>query len=756
MSDAALTIETDDGEIGRIDGSGRLIIDQPDGGMIVRPNWKKKSATSAKHSANLALDLDPHTLARIADELLREVQADDNSRREYLESLAKAIEMLGIRLEDPRSADNDSSAPLEGMSSFRHPLLLQSAIRFQADFVAELLPTDGPVKIRDDSPEPPTGAMDNTPVEGTTSNDISQALQKDLNHFLTFTASEYYPDTTRMAFWVGLFGPGFKKVYHCPIRRRPSIESIDVNDLIVDHAATDLRNAARVTHRIMLRHTKMRRMMSLGVYRKVELGSPPPKVDDAVEMAQARATGISTVNTLPSDHLHTVYEVATERDVEGDDWWPYKITVDKGSNEILAIYRNWDEDDKLKLARQEIVKYSYLDALGFYPLGLVHVLGNTVRALTAAFREFLDKGMFANFPGFLFAADAGKQLTNQFRVAPGSGVPIQTGGKPIAEVIANLPYQDLGAGFMQFIQHLEESGKALGGEASVPLNEGTANMPVGTMLAQIEQTLKPIKGVFKGLHRSQAEEFQLLKKRFQEDPEALWRFNKKPARDWQEEEFLAALEDADLVPMADPNTASQVQRIAIAWAMLELAKTAPYLFHERDTALRFMRMIGIPDPEGILATAEEIQQAKAAMAPQPPPGKQANPALDAANAQKAQAQAGLAQAQTQKALSEAQQQGAEQAADLQDKAQDRQFKAAEMLTESKEREADRAEHLQIAEMNHNAERLKTGADLAKAGTEHAVSAQENATQRAHEAGQAAQQQAHQVGIAGMQPMKETE
>lgn len=776
MSDAAVTIETEDGQFGIVDGQGRLVIPTKDGGTIYRLNWRSKASKTSSHGENIALGMDSSALYGLADDIVREVQADEISRREYIESLAKAIEMLGIKLEDPRAADNDSSAPLEGMSSFRHPLLLQSAIRFQADFVSELLPTDGPVKIRDDSPEPPTGAMDNTSAEpGVTSNDLADALEKDLNHYLTQTASEYYPDTTRMAFWVGLMGGGFKKVYHCPIRKRPVIESIDINDLIVDHAATDLRNAARVTHRIKMRHNQVRRMISLKVYRDVPLGQPMHK-QDAVEMAADRATGMSSISLLPSDHLHTIYETATERDIEGEDWLPYKITVDVDSKEVLSIYRNWDEDDERKLARQEIVKYAYIDALGFYPLGLVHILGNTVRALTAAFREFLDAGMFGNFPGFLFSSDAGKQQTNQFRVAPGSGVPIQTGGKPIGEVVGNLPYKSPDAAFMQFIQHVEESGKALGGEASVPLSEGTANMPVGTMLAQIEQTLKPIKGVFKGLHRSQAEEFQLLKRRFQEDPEALWRFNKKPAHQWEEVEFLEALENAELVPMADPNTASQVQRIAIAWAMLELAKTAPYLFHERDTALRFMRMIGIPDPEGILASAQEIQQAKAAMAPQPPASKQSNPALDAANAQKAQAQAALAQAQTQKTNTETQQSGQEFSAGLADKQAERQFKGAELLTESKERDADRKSHLEIAQINQESAKLKTGADLAKAGTEHAADAMESEQQRHHETGMAAAdanheatlaaqsqtaqgEQAdadrdHKVQIAGMQPIKE--
>lgn len=751
---AARNIITDDGFEGTLDAQGRLNIPTADGGTIIRINWREKRPEFTRHGENLAVGMNPTRLYQLADDLIREIQADDLSRADYLQSLAKAIEMLGIRVEDQRSSDNDSSAPLEGMATFRHPLLLQSAIRFQADFVAELLPADGPVKVRDDTAEPPAGVpgFDNQPPDltGLDSNDLAGALEKDFNHYLTKTASEYYPDTTRMAFWVGLMGGGFKKVYNCPLRKRPVSESIDVNDLIVDHSATDLRNAARVTHRIKIRHHLVRRMIKAKVYRDVELGQPMQK-QDAVEQAQSRATGIAFINTLPSDHMHTFYECATERDIEGDDYLPYKITVDLDSREVMSIYRNWDADDSLKQARQEIVKFSYIDALGFYPLGLVHVLGNTVRALTAAFREFLDAGMFGNFPGFLYADEAGKQLTNLFRVAPGTGVPIKTGGKPMSEVVAPLPYKSPDAAFMQFIQHLEESGKALGGEASVPLSEGTANMPVGTMLAQIEQTLKPIKGVFKGLHRSQAEEFQLLKQRFREDPGALWRFNKKPARQWEEDEFLAALDNADLVPMADPNTMSQVQRIAIAWAMVELAEKAPYLFHERDTALRFMRMIGIPDPEGILATAEEIQQSKAAMSPPPPAmGKPPNPVLDQAKADQAEADASYKRAQAQATLAGIAAQGSESAAAQAQQQGEREFKATEILTDAQERDADRKAELAKTQINQHTEALKTGAELAKAAAKGHADQAEAERSRAHEVGLGAADAAHEHAHAVLQ------
>lgn len=751
MSDTARTITTDDGMEGLLDDQGRLVI-EADGGTIYRVRWREKKAGSGKHDENLALTLDSSTLYSLADDLIREIEADDLSRREYLESLARAIEMLGIRIEDVSASGADSAAPLPGMSTFRHPLLLQSSIRFQADFVAELLPTDGPVKVRDDTPEPPEGtpSMDNMPPEltGETSADLAKALQDDFNHYLTATASEYYPDTTRMAFWVGLMGGGFKKVYHCPIRKRPVSESIDVNDLIVDHSATDLRNAERVTHRIMMRASKVRRMIKAGVYRDVPL-SQPMQVQDPVEAAVSRASGVAFVNTLPTDHLHTIYECSTERDIESDDYLPYKVTVDKDSREVLAIYRNWDKDDELKLKRTEIVKYSYIDALGFYPIGLIHILGNTVRALTAAFREFLDSGMFANFPGFLYSDEAGKQLTNEFRVAPGAGVPIKTGGKPIGEIVSQLPYKSPDSAFMAFIQHVEESGKALGGEASTPLNEGVSNMPVGTMLAQIEQTLKPIKGVFKGLHRSQSEEFQLLKQRFQEDPAALWRFDKKPVRQWQEAQFLEALSMVELVPMADPNTASQVQRIAVAGAMVMLAEKAPDLFKLREVALRFLRMVGVPDPDGIVDSMESIQQ-KQAMAQKPAGGKPSNPQLDAAKADQAEADAGLKKAQTQATLVGIQIQGSESAASQAQTQGEHQFRAAELLAQAQERDADRQSHLTTAQINQQTARIKAGADLAKAGAAAHADMHAAGQTRAHEAGLGAMDAVHEHTQAEMQ------
>jgi hypothetical protein len=765
-------IETDDGP-GTVDDQGRLRIDTPDGGIIIRTQWRRAESPgeTRKHTSNLADGLSDTALGVLADEILRGIDADKLSRQEWLLGLADSVEMLGLRLKKSGASADDSAAPLEGMSTFDHPLLLQASIRFQADFVTEMLPADGPVKVRSDATAPPVppagipGIGDNNPpepIEQETEDDLAQDLEKDFNHYLTDTATEYYPDTTRMAFRVGLMGGGFKKVFDCPLRLRPVSESIEISDLIVDHSATDIQNASlvgRVTHRIRMQNSMLKRMIKAGVYRDVRDDLVEPHENpDVLEIAERRVQGLSQFSALPSDHPHTIYECSTGLDPEdvgdsgGDGTYrPYKVTIEETSRTILAIRRNWAEDDKLKMPRREYVKYSYIDALGFYPIGLIHILGNVVRALTAAYREMLDAGMFASFPGFLYSESGGRQLTNKFRVAPGSGAPIQTGGKPISDMVMPLPYRMPDASWMQFIQHLEESGKSLGGEVSAPLNEGKANMPVGTMLAAIEQAVKPLKGVFKGLHRSQAEEFQLLRERFKENPEALWRYNERPSRQWQVDEFQKALADCNLVPMADPNTMSQVQRVIIASAVEALAEKAPILFKLRDTAQGVMRMYSVPDGgEQYLDTEENIQAKMAQQAQQGQKGPAGqDPQLSAAKTQEAQARTQLAQAQTQQTVAETQGAGSE----LQDKAADRQAKAASEVVESQDREADRQSHLQIAQMRLQSDQQKTGAGMATKAVEHQSDAIEGDKQRAHEAGMAAETHQHEAGLAANQAVQ---
>ena len=723
------TAVTSDGDEGRVDPrTGHLHIETPDGGLLIKRDWKQQASGSAGHNDNLALGMSDGALATLGDDLLREIDSDARSRQEYLETIADAVTMLGLREEVESGDAGSSDAPVEGMSRIRHPLLLKACIRFQADFTAEMLPADGPVKVRGDAGEAPGGLGDNQPGDPLDEDDLAQALQTDFNHYLTVTASEYYPDTTRSAFKLGLTGCFFKKVYGCPLRRRPVSESVDASDLIVNYGATDLRNAERVTHQIRMTQSQVRRFVRAGIYRDVYLGQPTP-APDAVELAEAAASGTDPFPQLPADYPHTIYECYTKRDPaavgdEGELDQPYRVTLDKDSRTVLAVHRDWDDSDPMndradlpKIARETFVKFAYIDAIGFYAIGLMHLLGNTTRTLTATWREFVDAGMFANFPGLLGSDSIARQNTSDVRVPPGGVKWVQTQGKPIEQMFMPLPYKSPDGAFMSFIEHVEQAGDQLGGTAMVPLNEGAQNVPVGTMLATIEQALKPVEGVFKGLHRSQAQEFQLLKARFREDPEALWRFNRKPAKQWERDEFLAALEDYNLVPMADPNTASQVQRIMKAAAVFELAKAAPQLYRLRSVAVRLMRMVGIPDPEELLNTQDQIDAAAAQQAGTPG-GKPANPAVDASTVQKNTAQAELFKSQAQALQGQAGVKANEIQGQLAEKQTEVQAKAASDVVESQSRAADRQSKEKIAAVHLVTEQAKLAAEARKTAAGH--------------------------------------
>ena len=559
-----------------------------DGGPISRAS---ASDEPAGWYDNLADDINDLELSRIAEELLRGIEADIQTRSDWLEDRAQGLKLLGLKIELPGVQGTSDGAPVEGMSKVRHPLLLEAVLRFQANARSELLPTDGPVKIRDDS--------NNSGVE---LDELAAALEKDMNHYLTVTASEYYPDTDRMLFMVGFGGDGFKKVYYCPLRNRPVSESIDAEDLIVNNAATDLESAKRITHRIMMRPSVVKRMQIIGAYRDIALSEPQePKLNAAKEEKNAQQ-GVSNTVMNHEDRDREIYECYCELDIAGyEHKWkgkpsglevPYRVTIDASSRQILSVVRNYKQEDKLPTAKKVFVKYPFVPGLGFYDIGLLHILGNTTNALTATWRELLDAGMFAAFPGFLIAEQGARQNSNIFRVPPGGSATVKTNGMKISDAIMPLPYKEPSSALMQMSENISQYGQRVGGTAELAVGEGRQDAPVGTTLAMIDQATKVLNSVHKRLHAAQAEEFQLLKECFKENPDSFWQRNNAPAYPWDQETFLRALESFYLIPQADPNTASHTQRMMKTVALIQLASQAPDMFDLQAVNRQAIRTIG--------------------------------------------------------------------------------------------------------------------------------------------------------------------
>jgi hypothetical protein len=559
---------------------------------------------------NLVSEIDDEELQNIADDLIRGVEDDLESRSEWIEDRAQGIKLLGLKIEIPGLNGAADGAPIEGMSKVRHPLLQEAVLRFQANARSELLPTDGPVKIRDDA-------------NGSTMqrDEIANALEKDMNHYLTSTAREYYPDTDRMLLMLGFGGTSFKKIYFCPLRNRPVSESVDADNLIVNSAATDLSNAKRVTHRVYMRPSTVKRLQIIGVYDDAELTTPQEVTPDASQDAKSAQQGVTATSANPEDRDREIYEVYCELDISGYEHKykgkasgleiPYRVTIDVSSRKILSITRNFDQDTAdLPEARTNFVKYTFVPGLGFYDIGLLHILGNTTNAITAAWRELLDAGMYANFPGFLVSDTGSRQNTNIFRIPPGGSAQVKTGGQPINQAVMPLPYKEPSQALMALVENMSQTGMRVGGTSEAQVGEGRADAPVGTTLAMIDQATKIMNAVHKRMHSAQAEEFSLLLKCFREHPESFWQRNRKPTVQWNEQLFMQALNDVELVPQADPNTSSHAQRVMKIMALKQLQAANPQMYDEEAIDKAALRAIGWSNPEQFLKPSE---------AKQPPP-----------------------------------------------------------------------------------------------------------------------------------------
>jgi hypothetical protein len=586
---------------------GYVKVENADGSVTINigqlANQQKKQDDD--FTANIAMDIDGSSLGQIANDLLRLIEQDEQSRAEYLQQIVMGLELLGTKIESPKSNSADGSTSVEGQATVKHPLLLEAIVRFQANAQGEMLPAAGPVKLRNDG-------LENKGV------DIeAHALEMDFNHYLTATAVEYYPDTERMFFSLGFCGTAFKKVYHCPIRRRPVSEFVDVKDVIVSNAETNIDSAQRVTHHIKMQPSIMKRMQLMGVYRSVPLTDAGPTKKNAVDEKIDDLQGVKPNHTSNIENeLRDVYECYCELDIPGYEHedaegnitglrLPYRVTIDKSSREILEIRRWWKQDDENFLRKRVFVDYIFVPGIGFYGIGLLHLLGNSTMALTAGWRLCLDNGMFANFPGFLYAKQAGRQLTNEFRVAPGSGVALETGGQPIQNVTMPLPYRGVDGGFLQLLQLIDQSGQRLGGTAELNVSEGNTQAPVGTTIALIEQAQKVMSSVHKRMHAAQAREFELLRELFKEDPESFWRDNKYPVGTWNENVLIKALNNVNLVPTADPNTPSQTARIQKAMAIKQLQAASPGLYDPKAVDQRIMEMLGINDAQSLFAPPQQ-------------------------------------------------------------------------------------------------------------------------------------------------------
>lgn len=584
--------------------TGALTFLNPDGSAVVDFAPPRDTKLESKHDDNLAEIIDQIELSRICEELLEGIAADDQSRQDWLTQRARGIDLLALKLDEPKSVSGVGG----NISSVRHPLLLEACLNFQANARGELAPSHGPVKIASEDV-----------IEG---DKLAGWLEQDLNYFLTKTATEFVPDLDQMLFMLGFGGSSFRKAYYCPMKRRPVILTVDAADLIASDYATDLASCARVTHVVEMKPSDVRRRQLEGIYLDIDLGQSV-LAPNAVNQKIALSRGIRP-NDRPQDINHTLYECYCELDIKGFEHrtrkgkgkktgipLPYRVTIDVTSRQILEIRRRWREKDWDYKPRKTWIGYTFVPGMQrLLGIGLLNILGNSTSALTAAWRLMLDNGMFANFPGFLYAKSTGRQMTHEMRVPPGAGLAIDLAGtQDINKAVMPLPYKETGQSLMMLVESIASNARNAAGAAQVQIAEGKQEAPVGTTLALIEQAVKIMSSVHKRLHASQAEELEVLKELFMEHPEALLRSSKRAKRHWKTPEALVeALELFDLAPYADPNTPSHMHRVMKATAIKQLSMSSPGVYDVRAVDAYVLNIIGVENPERLFAP------------PQPPAG----------------------------------------------------------------------------------------------------------------------------------------
>ena len=534
--------------------------------------------------ANLAEDMEEDELRKLADEVTGLVDADVDSRKDWADTFVKGLDVLGFKHEE-------RSDPWEGACGVYSTVLSEAAIRFQAETMSETFPAAGPVK---------------TKVLGEETKDKEEAaarVKADMNYELTERMVEYRPEHERLLYSLGLSGSAFKKVYYDPNIGRQTAVYIPAEDVIVPYGASHIESAERVTH--IMRKTKndLKKLQANGFYRDADIGDPRPFHTD-IEERKAEEDGYSVTD----DDRYTMYEVHADIVIEGFDdsddeiAKPYVITIERGTSEVLAIRRNWDPDDELMLKRQHFVHYVYVPGFGFYGLGLIHIIGGYAKAGTSIIRQLVDSGTLANLPGGI--KSRGLRIKgDDTPIEPGEFRDVDVPSGSIRDNILPLPYKEPSQTLLQLLNQITQEGRRLGAISDMNISDMSANAPVGTTLALLERTLKPMAAVQARVHYAMKQEFKLLKAIMSEyAPEE---YDYKPLRG-EMGARRADYDAVDVIPVSDPNSSTMAQRVVQYQAVLQMAQSAPQIYDLPQLHRQMIDVLGVKNADKLVPVKDDI------------------------------------------------------------------------------------------------------------------------------------------------------
>ena len=582
-------IEVEDIEIDIINPDAVAIQEDDDGGVIIDFSGEiTDELIGPDHNANLADFIDDNILDEMAAELVDDFNNDRSSREDWARAYVKGLDLLGMKVEE-------RSIPWEGAAGVFHPVLTESVVRFQAQAMSELCPAGGPARTKIMGKETPE------------LQDQAIRVETELNYQITEEMTEYRDEMEQLLFRTALAGSGFKKVYYDPIYERPCAMFVPAEDMVVGYGATDLRRCDRYTHVMKKTANEIIELQISGFYREVELPAPSPEITDIQEKYNEM---MGEEEVLDDDDRHTILEMHVTMNMpeEFDDpegiARPYVVTLDKSSRTILAIRRNWNEEDPKKKKLMHFVHYKYLPGLGFYGLGLIHLIGGLAKTATSILRQLIDAGTLANLPAG-FKAKGMRITGDNTPLMPGEFRDVDVPGGSIRDALHPLPYKEPSGTLYQLLGNVVEEARRIGSIADVQVGSMNPNAPVGTTLALMERTLKVMSGVQARMHASLKQELRLIARVIGDYMEPEYSYDREGQFN-RAEDFDGRV---DVIPVSDPNAATMAQRVVQYQTALQLAQQAPQLYNMGKLHREMLEVLNIKDADEIVKLPEDIKPA---------------------------------------------------------------------------------------------------------------------------------------------------
>jgi hypothetical protein len=537
---------------------------------------------------NLAEDMGENELTTMASELIADYEDDLASRKDWIQTYVDGLELLGMKIEE-------RSEPWEGACGVYHPLLSEALVKFQAETMMSMFPAGGPVK---------TQIIGKETVE---KKDAALRVQDDMNYQLTDVMKEYRPEHERMLWGLGLSGNAFKKVYFDPHLDRQVSLFVPAEDIVVPYGASNLESAERVTHVMRKTENELRRLMVAGFYRDVDIGDPVDVLDEVekkiAEKMGFRATSDSRYKVL---EMHVDYDLPgyEHEDEDGNPTGialPYVITIEKGTNTVLAIRRNWEPDDETYQKRQHFVHYGYVPGFGFYYFGLIHLVGAFAKSGTSLIRQLVDAGTLSNLPGG-FKTRGLRVKGDDTPIAPGEFRDVDVPSGTMRDNIMPLPYKEPSQVLMGLLQNIVEEGRRFANTADLQISDMSANAPVGTTLAILERTLKVMSAVQARIHYSMKQELGLLKgiiAAYTPDD-----YNYEPS-EGDRRAKKSDYNNVEVIPVSDPNASTMAQKIVQYQAVMQLAQQTPQIYNMPLLHRQMLEVLGIKNSSKLIPMDED-------------------------------------------------------------------------------------------------------------------------------------------------------